>query len=492
MTKKQILSIVLAGILVVVFGVWFYFEKKTEQSAPASEEEIVTYGTTEFLTYTNAKGKRWLLPKAGKHSFYVASENKYPKFIKGVIDPLKVSIGDIQKMEIVVENPGPLKNVWAEIEHDRGKDIVVLELVSENVVSQKDLNLPFIVDENNHLLPVTSKNKSRIEKIVDNLIERAKAQGIVQYTYRGEWKVHSTQTITYHTTFIAQDKEGNIDKLVLAWSDPCSFEFPENKINRDCTLTASVDGLELTSIGFTGGYTVTLASGGVFVWNPGYSIVLEKGGKFSIDSGGELRQAYLYYNDADPDGDLYSSTSTKSWSSSPGPIAGKIRVSSALGTDDCYDATPTSTTRAHLVYPGQTQHFSVPRGDGSFDYDCDGRYSVTYVDSLQNPSFFSDLVAGHNERECLVFDSSNDEGRNCGELRFEGTDGCASSYKFFNEGLKLSDSKKFEEFKFYSFLKNFLFKISKAVTSVRWGWWFGGECFTDAFPCRSEIYSLCR
>jgi len=370
MISKKILSIILAGVLLVSFGVWFYFEKKNKQTNQA--EEIVTYGTTEFVTYTNAKGKSWLLPKAGKHSFYVASENKYPKFIKGVIDPLKVSIGDIQKMEIVVENPEPLKNVWAEIEHDKGKDVVNLELVNENIVSQNDLNLPFVVDENNQLLPVTLSNKNKVEKIINSLVEKAKAQGVVQYTYRGQWKVHSTQTITYHTTFIAEDKNGNIDKLVLAWSDPCSFG--GNKINRDCALTASVDGLE-TNIGFLGAYTVTVNPGGVFVWNPGKTITLENGGKFSF-AGGELKQAYLYYDDAD--GDSYAPNDNKSWNSSPGPIAGKVRVSSALGTNDCYDAAPTSTTRAHLAHPGQTNYFDVALGNGSFDYDCDGLYTYQY------------------------------------------------------------------------------------------------------------------
>ncbi len=34
--------------------------------------------------------------------------------------------------------------------------------------------------------------------------------------------------------------------------------------------------------------------------------------------------------------------------------------------EDCYDANP----RAH---PGQTDSFAVDRGDGSFDYDCDGK-----------------------------------------------------------------------------------------------------------------------
>lgn len=35
------------------------------------------------------------------------------------------------------------------------------------------------------------------------------------------------------------------------------------------------------------------------------------------------------------------------------------------GADDCYDANPD-------VHPGQTVYFAVDRGDGSFDYNCNG------------------------------------------------------------------------------------------------------------------------
>lgn len=48
--------------------------------------------------------------------------------------------------------------------------------------------------------------------------------------------------------------------------------------------------------------------------------------------------------------------------------------------NDCYDANP-STTNAEWAYPGQTSYYKNNRGDGSFDYNCDG--SETKDPSLQ-------------------------------------------------------------------------------------------------------------
>lgn len=39
---------------------------------------------------------------------------------------------------------------------------------------------------------------------------------------------------------------------------------------------------------------------------------------------------------------------------------------------DCYDANA-------LAHPGQTGRFETDRGDGSFDYDCDGRETGIYT-----------------------------------------------------------------------------------------------------------------
>jgi hypothetical protein len=50
---------------------------------------------------------------------------------------------------------------------------------------------------------------------------------------------------------------------------------------------------------------------------------------------------------------------------------------------DCYD----SGTNAALAHPGQTNYYAVARGDGSFDYDCNGTadYQYPYAEQPYGP-----------------------------------------------------------------------------------------------------------
>ncbi|MBI4173088.1 MAG: hypothetical protein HY519_00015 [Candidatus Aenigmarchaeota archaeon] len=66
-----------------------------------------------------------------------------------------------------------------------------------------------------------------------------------------------------------------------------------------------------------------------------------------------------------PDNDRDNYTlSTNAIISDAQPASGYIRLSDSLGTD-CYD----NNAKAR---PGQTQFFQINRGDGSYDYNCDG------------------------------------------------------------------------------------------------------------------------
>lgn len=79
--------------------------------------------------------------------------------------------------------------------------------------------------------------------------------------------------------------------------------------------------------------------------------------------------AYTFYIDADGDG--YAPNSVV-YTSSSSTWAGHVRTNSALGTNDCYDG----NANAH---PGQTSYFTTNRGDGSYDYNCDGSQSKEYT-----------------------------------------------------------------------------------------------------------------
>jgi hypothetical protein len=64
-----------------------------------------------------------------------------------------------------------------------------------------------------------------------------------------------------------------------------------------------------------------------------------------------------YYRDSDGDGFGDATSSITSCSQPSGYVA---------DSTDCYD-------RSADAHPGQTQAFATDRGDGSFDYDCDGK-----------------------------------------------------------------------------------------------------------------------
>ncbi len=258
-------------------------------------------------------------------------------------------------MEVVVENPGPLKKVWAEIEHDNGQDIVPLTLVSENPITQNN-DLPFFVDENNQLV---LKSDKKNQKIFEKIFEKAKAQGVIQYTYQGKWKVHSTQTKTYHTRFIAEDEKGNRDSLVLAWSDPCRIV--ENKLQSNCSLTNAVEGVDEADFSFEQGIiksiTLNLKQGVFFIWNPGKNIDLTNG-KIVL-GGGQLIQSYLYGIDEDNDG-FYG---LKTYSSTPGnngflPGFNYIkRIATSVSPGDAYLTASSYATIAASVASLPTKNF---------------------------------------------------------------------------------------------------------------------------------------
>jgi hypothetical protein len=86
-----------------------------------------------------------------------------------------------------------------------------------------------------------------------------------------------------------------------------------------------------------------------------------------------------FYRDSDGDG-YGDQAFSECWCSA----GGSTGTFSVTNTSDCYDGNP-------LAHPGQSGYFTSSRGDGSFDYNCDGSQSKQYVSSGTCDSFGSSI-----------------------------------------------------------------------------------------------------
>lgn len=136
-------------------------------------------------------------------------------------------------------------------------------------------------------------------------------------------------------------------------------------VNVDCSFTDTVDGVDAGTgttntgaIEITSAATLTIQSGQTIATG---SVTLTDGVLFII-SGGQLKPGTpLWVIDTDSDGYPDSTTQYAQDSAPSNGIrrnaAGSFTVADCYGTAD--------------VFPGQDAWFTVDRGDGSFDYNCD-------------------------------------------------------------------------------------------------------------------------
>jgi hypothetical protein len=82
----------------------------------------------------------------------------------------------------------------------------------------------------------------------------------------------------------------------------------------------------------------------------------DSGGSGIVDAGGGCDSPSTYYADTDGDGFGDHNAALEACAQPEGYVE---------NADDCYDGN-------EAAKPGQTEWFAVERGDGSFDYDCDG------------------------------------------------------------------------------------------------------------------------
>ena len=98
----------------------------------------------------------------------------------------------------------------------------------------------------------------------------------------------------------------------------------------------------------------------------GSPVLWDDGGPFQVDGGPRVTDAgprpdacalHAYYADADGDGFGDPTVATLACAQPAGYVA---------NAQDCYDGNASA-------FPGQAAFFTADRGDGSFDYDCNGK-----------------------------------------------------------------------------------------------------------------------
>jgi hypothetical protein len=182
-------------------------------------------------------------------------------------------------------------------------------------------------------------------------------------------------------------------------------------VTASCSFPKPIDGVDNGGIIINSDTTLTINAGQTIVWSPGFSVVVD--GTIAINKGGgaQLRKTYLWMIDADSDN--YPTTTTQ-YAQDTAPTNGRRRyLMNSISSTDCDDAAATKwqyftgytdadddnygtgssqqicsgeslpdgyTSQGGDCYdananakPGQTSYFTTDRGDGSFDYDCNGQ-----------------------------------------------------------------------------------------------------------------------
>lgn len=297
-------------------------------------------GTVDFLLSGNSgvseksaggavssvkSAKDWLkyLPKGRETYQIVQAAETWPKIIEAVIDPPDVHVGDIQKLEVIVQSPDQIVSVEAHIETDKDTVVVPLKFVKEIAADELQPER-YALDE-----------KSRLVAKADAPIKTGR--GVVmaadppKFKYEGEWKVRDTHNTTYRTQFIAKDAAGRENSITLAWSDACGLPNGGDwnlASNGNCTISAS-DGVDNGNATIAT-YTLTLNS--TFAFNSGKSVSITTGA-IAIGSGGQLVQTNIWMLDSDSDTYPDNLLAQTVGASSPGGTYTRRYLQNA--TEDC-------------------------------------------------------------------------------------------------------------------------------------------------------------
>jgi hypothetical protein len=281
----------------------------------------------EIQNYSNntETKQRKSVAAPGRQVYSVFQSHSSPVFTKVIIDPEDARLGQKQTMT-------------AYIKDDKAP---ILEVIAEIKTDNKIIQVPL------------------------QRISGTDQDGV----WEGSWVVEDTHDTTYTTIFKALNKENESSEIKLSWTDPgCSTDANHGTnlvISSSCTISG-VDGADGGLFNITTGGTVTISSGATLVAArlaiKGGVLIKNVNSIISVSSNN-----IICMTDSDADG--YSPTTTQYWETGS-CSAGKRRryLLTSITNTDCYDYNANAR-------PGQTTCYSSHRGDGSFDYNCDGSQS---------------------------------------------------------------------------------------------------------------------
>jgi hypothetical protein len=385
----SILGIALAIVIVVVGGVsWHRASAPVTQPQTAENNPSATGTATSTATSTLAAKVYTPHPPHGSVTYQIAqAATQLPGFVQATIDPVDVSVGQVQHFTIVTDDPNPIVSVVAQITTDH--KVLTVPLVSQGAPSVSMLVPRTItVNSDNQLALITpGQGGANADAInVKKGANVANAATANETKFTGQWTVEDTHTARYKTIFTAKDSAGNINSVTVDWTDPlCSFTSVNNysagtsTISSGCTMpysstpdgVSNVDGPEHGNLLISSGATLTISSSTTLVINGGYNLSFSGGGAVLVASGAQI----VFGQDmcgTDNDGDGYIAGAN--WSTSCSGMVSRVNLAVG-GFSDCND------TNAN-VHPGQTAMFSTPTttdlGANTYDYNCDGVVSYKY------------------------------------------------------------------------------------------------------------------
>jgi hypothetical protein len=388
-----ILGIALAIVIVVVGGVSWH-----RASAPVTQPQTAENSspTTATSTTTSTLAARVYTPNPphGSVTYQIAqAATQLPGFVQATIDPVDVSVGQVQHFTIITDDPNPIVSVVAEITTDH--KVVTVPLVSQGTPSVSMLVPRTIAVDSDNRLALISPDQAAANLATADVNTEAGAHVANAATandtkFTGQWTVEDTHTAKYQTEFIAKDSAGNTNSVTLGWTDPlCPFTSVNNYNGGTATITSSctmpynstgvsnVDGPENGNLSVSNGATLTISSRATLIFNnngtTGYSMLFPGVGTVAVASGAQI----IFKENmcaTDNDGDGYMATSTWTPAASCGAMPPRTNFSASMPFGDCNDSNAN-------VHPGQTAYFTTSAttdlGANTYDYNCDGALSYS-------------------------------------------------------------------------------------------------------------------
>jgi hypothetical protein len=131
--KPVFITIIAIGFVLACAGMVYYSLTNANINQPIS--------TQSGEMHINKYGQKWWLNYPGKNVLEFSGNKKTgPEIVKGTIDPLKVSVGQRQTMEIEVNSSVNIKKVIAYIHTDNNVVEVELKQTGARELTYDDIN----------------------------------------------------------------------------------------------------------------------------------------------------------------------------------------------------------------------------------------------------------------------------------------------------------------------------------------------------------------